>query len=234
MPRREGYGQFCPVAIAAEVFAEKWTPLVLRELLMGSHRFNDIHRGVRLMSTSLLAQRLRELERTGLVQRRPLEGGAGHGYYLTDAGAALRPIIEGIGVWGMKYMRTLFDPNNLDPRYLMWDMRRCIRAERLPDGLVVIRIDLTDVRAELQHYWLVKRAGDEDVDLCFHDPGYEVDLVITSDIETLARMWIGDIGVDYALHSGRVALEGSAELRRGLVEWIGLSPMAHARRVAGV
>ena len=229
MSKTRGYGQFCPVAIASEVLAERWTMLVLRELLCGSHRFNDLHRGVPLMSASLLSRRLKELDAFGLVEKRPLERGKGHGYFLTEAGQALNPLVEGIGLWGLKYMRTTFAATNLDPSLLMWDMRRWIRPEHVPVGRIVIRIDLTDARKAQQRYWLVKHENEQDLDLCLHDPGFDVNLIVTSDIESLARIWLGDIEIEHAIRSGRIRLEGPASLRLSFYDWIGLSPFAHLR-----
>lgn len=231
MTQQKGYGQFCPVSIASEVLAEKWTLLVLRELLCGSHRFNDLHRGVPLMSPSLLSQRLKQLEGVGLVEKRDGPSGRGQGYYLTEAGEALGPIVEGIGLWGLKYMRTTFATTNLDPSLLMWDMRRWIRPQHLPAGKVVIRIDLIDARKSQQHYWLVKQANDEALDLCLNDPGFDVDLIVTTDIESMARIWLGDIEIEHAIRTGRLTLEGPAPLRLSFYDWIGLSPFAHMRKV---
>jgi DNA-binding HxlR family transcriptional regulator len=124
-----GYGQFCPVATASEVLAERWTPLVVRELLCGSHRFNELQRGVPLMSRSLLAKRLRELERAGVIERRRSADGRGHNYHLTEAGEELRPIIMGLGAWGQRWARSELSRADLDPRLLMWDMQRNIETE---------------------------------------------------------------------------------------------------------
>ena len=129
---------------------------MLRELLAGSTRFNDLHRGVPLMSASLLSQRLRDLEGAGLIERRPLATGKGYSYHLTESGESLRPIVFGIGLWGSKYMRTQFSPENLDPSLLMWDMRRWIRGDLMPPGKIVIRFDLPDAPVQKRHYWMVK------------------------------------------------------------------------------
>jgi DNA-binding HxlR family transcriptional regulator len=232
MTQQKGYGQFCPIAIASEVLAEKWTLLVLRELLCGSHRFNDLHRGVPLMSATLLSQRLKQLEDAGLVEKREMPNSRAQGYYLTEAAEALGPIINNIGLWGLKYMRTTFAEKNLDPSLLMWDMRRWIRPQHLPKGRVVIRIDLVDARRAQQHFWLVKHENEQDLDLCYQDPGFDVDLIVTSDIESMARIWLGDIELEYAIRTGRLSLEGPGPLRLSFYDWIGLSPFAHMRKEA--
>jgi hypothetical protein len=131
-------------------------------------------------------------------------------------------------------MRTTFAKPNLDPGLLMWDMRRWIRPQHLPSGRVVIRIDLVDARRAQQHFWLVKHENDLDLDLCYHDPGFDVDLIVTSDIESMARIWLGDIALENAIRTGRVDLEGPAPLRLSFYDWIGLSPFAHMRKEAEV
>ena len=134
MTQKKGYGQFCPVAKASEILAEGWTPLLVRELLHGSHRFNDLRRGVPRMSASLPSQRLKELEWVGVLERRWVSGGSGYHYYLTEAGQALRPVIEALGIWGYRFARHHLGPQNLDPGLLMWDTRRWLRTEYLPPG----------------------------------------------------------------------------------------------------
>lgn len=221
-----GYGQFCPVAIAAEVLAERWTLLVLRELVTGSSRFNDIHRGVPLMSASLLSDRLRRLEQFGLIEKRLLPDSRVHGYFPTEAGQALQPIIMSIGTWGLKYMKNTFAAQNLDPNLLIWDMKRWLRPDLLPAGRVVIRIDLTNVRGVRQHYWLVKSDNEYEVDVCLHDPGHPVDVVVCADIESLTRVWLGDYAPESAVRDGRIVLDGKTSLRMSFYDWIGLSPFA--------
>ncbi|MEZ4507652.1 MAG: helix-turn-helix domain-containing protein [Thermomicrobiales bacterium] len=222
--RSKGYGQFCPISIAAEVLTERWTLLVLRELLAGSTRFNDLHRGVPLMSASLLSQRLRDLEGAGLIERQPLPSGKGYSYHLTESGEALRPIITGIGLWGSKYMRTQFSPENLDPSLLMWDMRRWIRGDLMPPGRVVIRFDIPDAPVQKRRYWMVKEDGEHNVDLCLFDPGFPVDLVITSGLATLTRVWMGDIEAESAVRNQQLTLDGDPMVRMSFYDWIGLNP----------
>lgn len=225
--RNKGYGQFCPVSVAAEVLAERWSLLVLRELLAGSTRFNDLHRGVPLMSASLLSQRLRDLELAGIVDREPLPTGKGYSYHLTESGEALGPIVNGIGLWGVKYMRTQYSPENLDPSLLMWDMRRWVRADLMPTGRVVIRFDIPDAPARKQHYWLMKDENDTSVDLCLFDPGFPVGLVVTGRLEMITRVWMGDIEPEAAVRNHLIELDGTPELRMSFYDWIGLSPFVH-------
>jgi DNA-binding HxlR family transcriptional regulator len=226
MERISGYGQFCPVAKAAEIVAERWTPLVLRELLCGSHRFNDIHRGVPLMSKSLLSKRLRELEHAGLVEHRLKADDEHHGYYLTQAGEALRPIIEALGVWGHLYVRSTFDDRDLDPSLLLWDMRRWIPPALFQDGRVVIEFEFLEQPVNKRRWWLLKEAGSDELDLCLHHPGFDVDLLVSTNLKTLSRIWVGDLDALQALESEALQLEGSATLRMGVPGWISLSPFA--------
>jgi len=228
----KGYGQFCPVAVAAEIFAERWTPLILRELFGGSHRFNDIRHGVPLISRTLLAQRLRELEAAGVVESRPLPA-RGREYQLTRAGNELRAVVDGLGEWGQRWGTGQFDPRNLDVGLLMWNMRRRIDLERLPPGRVVLRFDF---RALPAHYkgmrtmWLILERPD--VDLCLKDPGFDVDVVVSADAATMVRIWAGDTDFGRALRAGGVRLEGPRPLVQALPGWLLLSHYAHVARPA--
>ena len=134
----KGYGQFCPVALAAEVFAERWTPLILRELLSGAHHFADLHRGVPRISRNLLCQRLDALAHGGIIERRPAPNGRGHEYWLTAAGREFGPVIEALGIWGYKWAAHDLRDEHLDPDFLMWVMHRLVRIENLPERRVVI------------------------------------------------------------------------------------------------
>ncbi len=227
MPRRTGYGQFCPVAKASEVIAERWTPLVLREMITGCNRFNDIHRGVPLMSKSLLSKRLRELEHAGIIVRKEIPGESVNGYFLTESGEALRPIIIAIGEWGQRYVRSNFEHQDLDPSLLMWDIRRLIQIRHLPAEQVVIEFEFTDQTDAQRRWWLLKEAGAGEIELCLHDPGYEIDLRVEADLESMTRVWMGEMDVSIALRSGAVKLHGSRALRLSFQDWIGLSIFAH-------
>jgi DNA-binding HxlR family transcriptional regulator len=217
-----GYGQFCPVAKAAEIFAERWTPLLLRELLCGSVHFSDLHRGVPLMSRSLLSLRLKQLEETGVVRR--MQGRHGPEYHLTQAGREFAPIVQNLGEWGHRWFRTKFGGNELDVRLLMWDMRRCVKPSEFPSGRFSVQFDFSDQPTSKRQWWLV---GDgQEVDLCLTDPGFEVDLYVTTDLRTMTRVWMGDLALKVAINSGAIELEGSRDLRRRLERWLGLSGFA--------
>ena len=154
----KGYGQFCPVAKGAEVFAERWVPLVLRELMCGSTRFNDLHRGVPLMSRTLLGRRLRRLEEVGAVDRR--RGGQGWEYHLTEAGREFAPIIERLGEWGQRWYRSHFRGDELDVGLLLWAMRRAVRPDAFPSRRISVQFDFADLPAAQRHWWLVCEDGE--------------------------------------------------------------------------
>ena len=138
-----GYGQFCPVALGAEVFAERWTPLILRELLAVSHRFSELQRGLPHIPRALLVQRLRALERAGLVERRPARAGRGFEYHLSPAGLSFRPVVEALGQWGYQWAAEQLRPDNLDAGLLMWFLRRRVKVDRLPAGRVTVQFEFT-------------------------------------------------------------------------------------------
>jgi DNA-binding HxlR family transcriptional regulator len=224
MKRKHGYGQFCPVAKAAEIVAERWTPLVLRELICGSRRFNELRRGVPLMSPSLLAQRLRELEDAGVVERRAGERGARE-YHLTPAGAELGPIIESLGTWGARWAQSRLTSSDYDPGLLMWDIRRNIDLDKLagPDRLVV-QFDLRDTSARTGRWWLVIDSGD--VDLCLKDPGHPVDLFVLAPVRALTAVWMGQTSMRAALASGALEIVGPRKLAERFSRSLRLSAFA--------
>lgn len=222
----EGYRQYCPVALTSEVLGRRWTPLIVRELLLGSVRFNDIHRGVSRMSRSLLSTRLDQLQEAGVVERRVV--GDHPEYHLTPAGRELRPVIMGMGKWGKRWLRHDLEAGEVDVAHLMWDVRRGIVEEALPAGRVVVRFEFDDTAAEHERFWLVLEAGA--VDLCLDDPGYEVDLRLATDVVTLMDVWVGDADLHRALREERMRLRGPRELCRRFPDWLGLSPLAGVER----
>lgn len=222
---KRSYGQFCPVARAAELVAERWTPLVLRELMCDSHRFSDLARGVPLMSPSLLSQRLRELADAGIVERRSIAGTRGYEYHLTPAGEALRPVIESLGLWGYEFLPDDLPKSQLDPAYLMWDVQRTIDTTELDQaGQIVLQLDLTGAPPKKRRWWLVVRAGD--VDLCLKPPGLEVDLQVTAPLRALVDVWLGSRDLRQAIRERVVQLEGPRKLVHSFPRWFGPSRFA--------
>jgi DNA-binding HxlR family transcriptional regulator len=218
----KGYGQFCPIAQAAEVLTERWTPLVIRELaLTGSCRFNDIQRGVPLMSSSLLSKRLRELERAGLVERRPRSDGKGHEYHLTPAGQELGPVFAQIGIWSERWLRRPIFEETPDTGLLMWWVRTTVKADALPGARTVIHFHFRGAPEKLRNFWLVL----PEADLCLTDPGFGVDVSVQSDPKTLTAVWMGDIALAQALDGAGIELEGRRQLVSSFPKWFGLHPL---------
>ena len=222
----EGFGQFCTVARGAEVFCERWTPLVIRELLCGSRRFNDLHRGVPRMSTSLLAQRLRHLEELGIVQRSA--AGKVWEYGLTAAGEELRPIVMALGHWGARWVGSRLREDELDAGLLMWDVRRFVRLEEFPDRAVIIHFSFRDAREGEKAWWLVVEEGA--ADLCRDDPGRDLTLVVDSTVRGLTDVWSGERTPDEVLRARELRVDGPAPEAQDLWRWLGTSAFAPTRR----
>jgi DNA-binding HxlR family transcriptional regulator len=221
------YGQFCPVSVASEIFAERWTPLVLRELILGSTRFNDIHRGVPRMSRALLARRLRELERVGVVKR----NGDGD-YRLTPCGEEFQDIIVGLGKWGQRWTSRV-DRDKLDSVLLMWDMRRRIAQDRLPEERVTVQFDYRGVPPrQRRSFWLVLQRND--VDVCTKDPGFEVQLFIDAELAAFTRVWLGDLTFAQAQLNGSIRLSGERRWARAFPSWLLLSSLAEVPRQGSI
>lgn len=220
------YGQFCTVARGAEIFGERWTPLVVRELLCGSTRFNDIHRGVPRMSSTLLAQRLRRLEEMDVVRR--VRGDEGWEYRLTPAGEELRPIVVHIGHWGARWIGSRLRRDQLDAGFLMWDIRRFTQLDQFPrDRRVVIHFRFRDAGARERRWWLVVENGE--ADLCRDDPGHELTLIVESTVRALTEIWTGDSEPRTELTAGRLRVAGAGRDVRDLWRWLGRSMFAPSR-----
>jgi DNA-binding HxlR family transcriptional regulator len=226
----EGYGQYCPLAKGAEVFAERWTPLILRELLRGTTAFNDLHRGVPRMSRSLLSSRLRKLEACGVVERRAAARGDVR-YQLTQAGRELAPVVTELGSWAQRWYRSTLDKKELDAGVLMWDIRCTIDASVLPKARTVMQFVFSDLEARRRLWWLVVERGE--VDLCPIDPGDPPALVLQCTLRTMTRIWMGECPPDAAQRGGQLDLRGSPALKRSLVQWLRLSPYAPIQAARG-
>ena len=217
-----GYGQFCPVALAAEIFAERWTPLILRELLSGARRFVDIHRGVPRISRNLLCLRLDALEHSGIIRRTPMKSGRGFEYHLTKAGREFGPVVESLGVWGYKWSTHDLRDQHLDPDFLMWVMHRLVRVENLPDRRVVVFFHFR--QAPKRRYWLVLNISE--VDVCLFDPNFGTDLEVEADLRALADITLGHLTVRQATDRGRLKLSGARPLCREFPNWLGTAHYA--------
>jgi DNA-binding HxlR family transcriptional regulator len=229
---KSGYGQFCPVAVACEVFAERWTPIILRELFAGSDQFNQIHRGIPLISRALLTSRLRALEAAGVLTREPLAGERGHRYCLTDAGKEFLPAIEALGNWGQRWTVRV-QRQNLDAGFLMWNVRRRIARELLPHRRVLVCFRFSGVPATNRGsrvFWLMLERTQ--VDVCIDDPGFDVDLQVEADLAALAGVWLGDQTFESALRANTIKLIGPRELTKAFPSWLMLSHFAAVPRPA--
>lgn len=221
------YGQFCPVAKAMELLDERWTMLVIRELLEGSRTFNALKRGVPRISPALLSARLQRLSRAGVIER--YQDGSRVSYALTPAGRELHTVVEAIGRWGIRWIPELGD-EDLDPHLLMWDIHRNIDLEAVPDGRSVLRFSFRDVPGAARDWWVVI-TGDS-VDLCDFDPGHPVAATVETDLGTLTRVWRGDVSWQQAMHTGGLQLHGPTQARRGVPRWLKLSTFAGVPRPA--
>lgn len=217
------YGQFCPMAKAMEVLDERWTLLIVRELLLGSTGFNDLRRGVPRMSPALLSKRLRTLARAGVVEHFTEDGRSG--YRLTDSGRELHAVVEALGQWGVRWIGELGE-EDLDPHLLLWDMRRTMPVDRWPRARTVVALTFPEVAAS--HWWLV--VSDGKVDVCDFDPGFDVDVEVRTDLRTMTSLWRGDCSWAQVLREDRARLLGSGPACRGLPEWIGRSLLSQVPR----
>lgn len=221
---RGSYGQFCPVAMAAEIVCSRWTALVLRELLCGTTRFNDLRRGVPLMSPSLLSKRLKDLEEAGIVIAVPTGQRGTFDYKLTAAGEDLRPVVMSLGIWGQRWIESSVSLKNLDPSLLMWDMRRHLNPTPLPTRRCTIHFVYPELTPDKQSWWLVIDGGT--VDLCSTNPGFEVDLFVRSSLRSMTSIWMGLSTVQKETNAGHIELIGDKAVAQSMQIWLGLSPFA--------
>jgi DNA-binding HxlR family transcriptional regulator len=217
-----GYGQFCPVAQALELVGERWTLLVVRELLCGNYRFGELMHGLPLISRSVLSQRLKTLEAAGIIDH------DGTVYQLTPAGRELEPVVMGLGTWGQRWTKGKFDAKDLDPVLMMWDLRRHMDVERLPEDHTVVRFWYRDQPAKRSRFWL--RIERPEVDLCLTNPGFEVQLSIETTLRTMVDVWMGNRDLREALQTGAIELAGAPGLVKTFPRWLLLSPFAKVER----
>ncbi|MDF0748640.1 helix-turn-helix transcriptional regulator [Marinobacter sp. 71-i] len=202
----QSYGQFCPVAKAAEILGERWTPLIIRELLCHPQSFNELRNGLPLISPTLLSNRLKTLEHRGVLRRECSEKGVA--YCVTDAGEELRTVITEMGVWGQRWARSNLAREDLDPTLLMWDIHRRLDIKHLPAGRTVIRFEF---------------------DVCLKDPGYDIDLLIHSPLNVMTGVWMGDRALHEELKSHTIRLAGDTALKESLPDWFLLNVFSGVR-----
>jgi len=220
------YGQFCPVAKAMEILSEKWTLLIVRELLMGGRRFNELQRGLCLISPTILTKRLNDLADTGVVIRKRIPGQRGYEYFLSEMGQELLPVVKQVGEWGMRWARGAMDDSDLDLELLMLYLARSVQPDKLPGGQTVVRFRFTDL-AKFNDWWVVVSA--DKVDVCIQDPGKDVDVYFTVDLRTMIEVWMGDTAYRSAINDGRLKLVGPTVLTRNVSSWLQPSVFADIR-----
>jgi DNA-binding HxlR family transcriptional regulator len=223
----KGYGQYCPISKAAEILSERWTILVLRELLVGARRYNDLRRGIPLISPTVLTERLKTLEKAAVIERKVGVNGRVIEYMVTPAGRELWPLIEQMGVWGQRWVKSKLGRDDLDASFLMWDIHRNLLIDQLPRHKVVIYVEFSDGKKGARNYWLV--VDDTGVDLCIDDPGREIDLQVFTDLRTLTRIWMGDLSLSAARSTGLIKLLGDSALMRTMGAWMGKSHFADVK-----
>ena len=213
------YGQFCPIARASELLAERWTPIIIRNLLTGCRTFTEIRQGAPGISTALLAQRLDTLVRHGVIEATPATSGRGSIYALTEKGRALKPVCDAIGQWGARWLEI--EPHHLDPAYVLWATTKLVDVDRLPDRTIVVRFDLRDAP---DRYWMILRRPHPE--LCTRGLGYLEDLVACTDSAALVDIHLTRTTYAEAMRRGRLTLTGPPRLARDVLAWIRPSPFA--------
>jgi len=228
---KRGYGQYCPLALAAELLCERWTLLIVSRVIDGCSQFNQIHRGVPRVSPSLLSKRLDQLVRGGLLVRRAATKTAAASYVLTPAGRALEPIIEQLAVWGQHWARDMTD-DDLDPGFLLWSMHTRLDTRAMPPGRTVIEFEFAGAPKDCRRFWLVNADGV--VDMCLKHPGYEVNVKVAADIRLFIEAWRGFRDMKTEIRAGRILVQGPSALVRQLPDWLLLSSLAeYPRKRAG-
>ena len=221
------YGQYCPIARGAEIFAERWTPLIIRNLHVGCGSFSEILEGAPGLSRTLLSHRLKQLEELGVIASAPKAAGRGVTYELTTAGHELFSVCQSLGEWGARWLEIA--PENLDPFVALWSMGNALRRDRLPDRRVIIRFEFTG-RPRRERYWLLIERGDAEI--CKTSPGLDDDLCVTAEAEAFVKWHAGQLSWAQAIREGRIQLEGPPWLARAFPTWNARSMFAHIRPVA--
>jgi DNA-binding HxlR family transcriptional regulator len=218
-----GYGQYCPLALAAELLCERWTVLIVSRLLDGCSQFSQIHRGVPRISPGLLSQRLAQLVEAGIVKRAPKQNGTSCSYRLTAAGLDLARIVEHLAIWGQHWARDMID-DDLDPAFLVWSLHMRLDSSKMPPGRTVIEFDLTGPRWDCHRFWLVNENGQ--IQMCLKDPGYAVNLKLQSDLRRFIEAWRGIRDLRIEIQAGKIRLHGPSALKQQLTDWLLLSMLS--------
>lgn len=217
------YGQFCPVAKATEILGEKWTILVIRELLMGGSRFNELQRGLSMISPTILTKRLNALAEQGLVVKKKIPGQKGYEYFPTESCKELLPIIKGLGDWGMRWAQGNLTESDYDVELLMLYLQRSIQVDKLVGNETVIRFKFTDL-GEVQDWWLI--AAGNKVDVCTSDPCKDVDVYFTSTVHTFVDIWMGLLPYRKAVREDQIKVIGPTAMTSNIFAWMNMSMFA--------
>ena len=223
----KSYGQFCPVAKAAELFCERWTPLIVRDLAFGATRFSELQRGVPLMSPTLLSRRLKQLVAEGVVERRRSDTGKSWTYHLTPAGAEFVPLVETLGVWGQRWSRRQLAEGEIDLGLLLWTLERSVKADAFGKERAVIHLQFSDQPAGKDRWWFVNHK--DECELCLEDPGYEVDLYLSCSLPDMIYLVRGDLSLATAMSSDRLDVLGTSAVKKKLADWLNLSAFAQIK-----
>ncbi len=224
---KRGYGQYCPLALATELLGQRWTVLVISRLLDGCTTYNEIHRGVPRISPSMLSQRLDELERAGIVQRRKRENRSTSTYHLTEAGWDLEDIVMKMAIWGQEWARDM-SMDDLDPAFLAWSMHMRLNSEAMPPGRTVLEFDLSGGPEGSYRFWLVNHSGS--VDMCLKHPGYDTDVLVMADLRHFVETWRGFRDMRTEINAGHIKVEGPRAMKQALADWLMLSALAPYQR----
>ena len=216
------YGQFCPLAQAAQLLCERWTLIIVRELIAGSTRFNELQKGVPLMSPTLLSTRLKQLTSAGVIEHNGSKGN--HTYNLTQAGKELRPVVELLGAWGHRWARSDLSSGDLDAGLLMWDMRRSVDPSNFPAHRIVVQFEYPDAPPGAKTWWLVSENGE--IDLCLNDHGYDIDILIKCSLKVMTEIWICEQSFNDATKAGDINIMGDPKLVNKLQDWLRSSPLS--------
>jgi DNA-binding HxlR family transcriptional regulator len=225
----KGYNQFCPIAKGAEIFNERWTPLIIREMMCGSKRFNEMKRGNPMMSPSLLSQRLKFLEEAGVVEKRQIKGESAE-YILTQAGRDLGEVVVRLGLWGIKWARSRLTEDDYDPNLVMWDIRRRIDVSGFPQRRIVISFMFQDMPSSRRSYWLIVDNGE--VDLCVKYPGFDVDLSFVTTAKVMADIWMGYSIMKKEIRNKKLVLSGARALKSSYDDWFSYSVFSNPQELA--
>ncbi len=218
------YNQFCPVAKAAEIFCERWTALLIRDLADGPLRFSQLQRGVPLASPTLLSRRLKQLEAEGIVERCPAEGRRAWSYRLTESGREFVPLVVALGIWGQRWSRRELEENEIDLGLLLWALEKGARPECFGESRTIVELELDDQPPHKRRWWYLNEKGR--CELCLEAPDRDADIYVRVTLPDLIRVWRGDIALEKALEDETLVVHGDRDRERAFRDWLGIASIA--------